>query len=70
MGSELYFKLGDLFYSVIRFLGERIERGFKSGILLLEPNIIELEVSERRIGLIVSRLERDIFAAPVRILNL
>ena len=48
------FKLGGLFYGIIRFLRERIERGFKSGVLLLEPNIIELEVSERRIGLIVS----------------
>ena len=70
MGSELYFKLGNLFYSVVYFLGEYIKRGFKSGISLLEFNIIELEVSERRISLIVSQLKRNIFVAPIRILDL
>ena len=70
MGSELYFKLGNLLYGVVRFLGERIERGLESGISPLEAGIIELEVGERRIGLIVSQLKRDVFVAPIRILNL
>ena len=70
MGSELNFKLGDLLYGVVRFLGKRIERGFENGISPLELSIIELEASERRIGLIVSQLKRNIFIAPVRILNL
>ena len=70
MGNELRFELGNLLYGIVRFLGKRIEKGFKSGISLLEPNIIELEVSEYKINLIVSRLERDIFIMPVRILDL
>ena len=53
MDSELRFKLRDSFYSIVRILGKYIKRGFKSGMLLLEFNIIELEVSERRISLIV-----------------
>ena len=70
MGSELRFKLGNLFYGVIRFLGEYIERGFESGVSLLEFNIIKLEVGEYRISLIILRLERDVFVAPVRVLDL
>ena len=64
------FQLGNLFYGIVRFLEERIERSFKNGIPPLESNIIELEANEYKINLIVLQLEKNIFVMLIRILDL